>query len=154
VNSVVLDARKYNPSCGQSNAIVYLIVLVRTFSFMYGVCLLYRTLRLIMAPRFAGGTPHPLVYDRVIRCLGWKHNTAIYEQNTTPTMQYTGKFPVMCGARFRQKFTLDDAIRSHACSLEANTREIKWHFFWASTPLTGWHCKLRPNTEGPLNMSL
>jgi hypothetical protein len=26
------------------------------------------------------------------------------------------------GARFRQKFTLDDAIGSHACSLEANTR--------------------------------
>jgi hypothetical protein len=26
------------------------------------------------------------------------------------------------GARFRQKFTLEDAIGSHACSLEANTR--------------------------------
>jgi hypothetical protein len=27
-----------------------------------------------------------------------------------------------CGARFRQKFTLDDAIGSHASSLEANMR--------------------------------
>jgi hypothetical protein len=28
----------------------------------------------------------------------------------------------MCGARFRQKFTLEDAIGSHACSLQASKR--------------------------------
>jgi hypothetical protein len=115
---------------------------------------------------------------------------------------------------FRQKFTLEDAIGSHACSLEANTRVTngiplesslllpvctvncaqtlkviattmnngfntvrcafvdselhsrmplgftpllrlkllqvcaQWHSSRASTPLTGWHCKLHPNTEG------
>jgi hypothetical protein len=30
--------------------------------------------------------------------------------------------PVGSGARFRQKFTLENAIGSHACSLQANTR--------------------------------
>jgi hypothetical protein len=42
-----------------------------------------------------GGTPHPLVYDTVIRCLGWKHDTAMYSAGTSPTMQYNGKYPVM-----------------------------------------------------------
>jgi hypothetical protein len=32
------------------------------------------------------------------------------------------------------------ASSEHACD--------QWHFFRVSTPLTGWHCKLRPNTEG------
>jgi hypothetical protein len=31
----------------------------------------------------------------------------------------------MYGARFRLKFTLEDAIGSHACSLEANRRVFK-----------------------------
>jgi hypothetical protein len=33
-----------------------------------------------------------------------------------------GDMAVRYGVRFRQKFTLEDAIGSHACSLEANTR--------------------------------
>ena len=37
-----------------------------------------------------GGTPHPLVYDKVIRCLGWKHGTDFYDDDTRPTMQYNG----------------------------------------------------------------
>jgi hypothetical protein len=52
------------------------------------------------------------------------------------------------GARFQRKFTLDDAIGSHACSLEANHACDQWHSSRKFTPLTGWHCKLRPNTEG------
>jgi hypothetical protein len=28
----------------------------------------------------------------------------------------------------------------HACD--------QWHFSWVFTPLTGWHCELRQNTEG------
>jgi hypothetical protein len=36
---------------------------------------------------------------------------------------------------------------SHACSLEANMRVDQWHSSRLSTPHTGWHCKLHPNTE-------
>jgi hypothetical protein len=36
-----------------------------------------------------------MVYDRVIRCLGWKHDKAFYSANTQPLMQYTDKFPIM-----------------------------------------------------------
>jgi hypothetical protein len=42
---------------------------------------------------------------------------------------------------FRQKLTLEDAVGSHTCSLQ-------WHSSRVFTPLTGSHCKLRPNTEG------
>jgi hypothetical protein len=52
---------------------------------------------------------------------------------------------------FRQKCTLEDVIDSHACSL-ARLKLLhacdQWHSCWVFTPLTGWHCKLRPNTEG------
>jgi hypothetical protein len=43
-----------------------------------------------------GGTPHPQVYDTVIRCLGWSHSLGIYhDKATTPWMQPSNKFPVM-----------------------------------------------------------
>jgi hypothetical protein len=43
-----------------------------------------------------GGTPHPLVYDVVIRCLGWLHETGVYDEGTTqPWMQQNGKYPIM-----------------------------------------------------------
>jgi hypothetical protein len=37
----------------------------------------------------------------------------------TPRVHITSFVRVGCGARFRQAFTLEDAIGSHACSLEA-----------------------------------
>jgi hypothetical protein len=49
---------------------------------------------------------------------------------------------------FRQRFTLEDAIGSHACSLQASRRVTQWHSSRMFTPLTGSHCKLRPNAEG------
>jgi hypothetical protein len=49
---------------------------------------------------------------------------------------------------FRQEFTLEDAIGSHACLLQANMCVTQWHSSRVPTPLTGWHCKFRPNTEG------
>jgi hypothetical protein len=52
------------------------------------------------------------------------------------------------GARFRQKFTLEDAIGSHACSLEALHTCDRWHSSREFIPLTSWDCKFRPNTEG------
>jgi thioredoxin reductase len=45
-----------------------------------------------------GGTPHPLVYDRVVSCLGWKHATAVYGAESggvLPELQYNGKYPIM-----------------------------------------------------------
>jgi hypothetical protein len=41
------------------------------------------------------------------------------------------------GAPFQQKFTLKDAIGTHACSLEAVMRVTKWHSSQVFTPLTG-----------------
>jgi hypothetical protein len=41
------------------------------------------------------------------------------------------------GARFRQKFTLEDAIGSHYCSLEALACMDQWHSARVVTPLTG-----------------
>ena len=41
------------------------------------------------------GTPHPLVYDRVVRCLGWKHDNSPYAHDTKPLMQPNGKYAVM-----------------------------------------------------------
>jgi hypothetical protein len=38
-----------------------------------------------------------------------------------PELELLPAIPSRYGARFRQKFTLEDAIGSHACSLEANT---------------------------------
>ena len=42
-----------------------------------------------------GGTPHPLMFDRVVRCLGWRHDLAMYGEDATPAMQYNNKYPVM-----------------------------------------------------------
>lgn len=41
------------------------------------------------------GTPYPLVYDHVIRCLGWKHNTSVYAPEVTPILQKNLKYAVM-----------------------------------------------------------
>eukprot|EP00729_Bicosta_minor_P010555 gene10555-30280_t len=41
------------------------------------------------------GTPHPLVYDKVVRCLGWKHDHSPYASDTEPLMQPNGKYAVM-----------------------------------------------------------
>jgi hypothetical protein len=54
------------------------------------------------------------------------------------------------GARFRPNFPLEDAIGSDTCSLQANMRVTNDISSRVSTPLTGWHCKMRPNTEGAL----
>jgi hypothetical protein len=66
-------------------------------------------------------------------------------KRTMPTMLELG---AGYGARFRQKMTLEDAIGSHACSLEANMRVTNGIPLGCFTPLTGSHCKFRPNTEG------
>lgn len=42
-----------------------------------------------------GGTPQPLVYDHVIRCLGWRHGTDFYTDTTRPLMQHNRKYAVM-----------------------------------------------------------
>jgi hypothetical protein len=49
---------------------------------------------------------------------------------------------------FRQKFTLEDAIGSHACSLEANMRVTNGIPLGCSLLLPVAPCKLCPNTEG------
>jgi hypothetical protein len=50
---------------------------------------------------------------------------------------------------FWQDFALDDAIGSHACSFETLQCVCdQWYSSLVLTPLTGSHCKLRPNTEG------
>jgi hypothetical protein len=48
---------------------------------------------------------------------------------------------------FRQKFTLEDAIGSHACLLAAHMR-VTNGIQLCPIPLTGWHCEFCPNTEG------
>jgi hypothetical protein len=54
---------------------------------------------------------------------------------------------------FRQKFTLDDAIGSHACSLQA-IRCVTNGIPLGCPLLTGSHCKFRPNTEGSTEVRL
>ena len=41
--------------------------------------------------------PPPMQYDEVIRCLGWKHNTSLYDLSVRPRMQQTLKYPLMTG---------------------------------------------------------
>jgi hypothetical protein len=48
---------------------------------------------------------------------------------------------------YRQKFTLEDGIGSHARSLEAFTCVQPITFLSGGHFLTGWNCKFRPNTE-------
>jgi hypothetical protein len=62
------------------------------------------------------------------------HQNRAFEQQyyVEPNQAQPGVF----GARFWQKFTLEDAIGS------------QWHPSRVFTPLTGSHCKFRPNTEG------
>jgi glutathionyl-hydroquinone reductase len=47
---------------------------------------------------------------------------------------------------FRQRFALEDAIGSHACSLEASNRVTNAIPLGCPLPLTIWHWKLRHNT--------
>jgi hypothetical protein len=49
---------------------------------------------------------------------------------------------------FRQRFTLEDAIGSHTCSLEANMRVANSIHLGCFTPFTSWHRKFRSNTKG------
>jgi hypothetical protein len=49
---------------------------------------------------------------------------------------------------FGQIFALEDAIGSHACSLEALAGVSPMPFLSGGHFLTGSHCKLRANTEG------
>jgi hypothetical protein len=49
---------------------------------------------------------------------------------------------------FRRIGALDDAIGSHACSLEATSCVRPMTFLSGVHFLTGWHCKFRPNTAG------
>jgi hypothetical protein len=68
--------------------------------------------------------------------------------NETGIHPWARKFPLQHVARclrFRQQFTLEDAIGSHAWSLDASKR---WHSSLLSTPRTVSHCTFRPNTEG------
>ena len=51
-----------------------------------------------MTSSLEGGDPHPLIFDKVIRCLGWKHQTNIYHKSATPLMQMNGKYPIMNSA--------------------------------------------------------
>eukprot|EP00658_Telonema_sp_P-2_P076801 TRINITY_DN6801_c0_g1_i8.p1 TRINITY_DN6801_c0_g1~~TRINITY_DN6801_c0_g1_i8.p1 ORF type:complete len:791 (+),score=140.24 TRINITY_DN6801_c0_g1_i8:152-2524(+) len=41
------------------------------------------------------GSPFPLVYDTVIRALGWLHNMSLYGSNALPHMQTNRKYAVM-----------------------------------------------------------
>jgi hypothetical protein len=59
--------------------------------------------------RFAreSGSPYPLTYDHVVLCLGWRHDTSIYDtgargrkpvdstMSALPAMQPNGKYPVL-----------------------------------------------------------
>ena len=45
----------------------------------------------------------------------------VYQHRVVKSLEYM-MIDAVYGARFRQKFTLEDAIGSHACSLEANMR--------------------------------
>jgi hypothetical protein len=62
-------------------------------------------------------------------------------------------WPLSHGARFSTFFTLEDAIEVHVCSLRLKRYQAcdQWHSSRVFAPLTGSHCKLRPNTEGIVN---
>lgn len=46
---------------------------------------------------FAGrtGNNYPMVFDKVVRCLGWRHDTSTYAASVAPWMQHNKKYPVM-----------------------------------------------------------
>ena len=41
------------------------------------------------------GSPYPLVYDVVVRCVGWEFDKSIYAPDVTPTIQPNNRFPVL-----------------------------------------------------------
>eukprot|EP00656_Telonema_subtile_P053101 TRINITY_DN757_c0_g1_i17.p1 TRINITY_DN757_c0_g1~~TRINITY_DN757_c0_g1_i17.p1 ORF type:complete len:687 (-),score=120.94 TRINITY_DN757_c0_g1_i17:110-2170(-) len=41
------------------------------------------------------GSPYPMVYDKVVRCLGWRHNISMYDSASTPILQPNKKYAVM-----------------------------------------------------------
>jgi hypothetical protein len=51
---------------------------------------------------------------------------------------------------FRQEFTIDAAMVRMPARLSEHSCD-QWHPSQVFTPLTSCHCKLRPNTEGPLS---
>ena len=58
----------------------------------------------------------------------------------------------VCTTRvFRQTFTIDDAIGLHVLLLHLKRNHAcdQCHLSRVFILLTGWHYKLRPNTEGP-----
>lgn len=48
------------------------------------------------------GTPYPLVYDTIIRCLGWKHDTALYQREAPEQVEMQA-----------QKHDVDDEHHKH-----------------------------------------
>ena len=44
------------------------------------------------------GMLYPLMYDDVVMCLGWKHDTSMYDDTVKPLMQPNGKFAIMTNA--------------------------------------------------------
>jgi hypothetical protein len=56
----------------------------------------------------------------------------------------------MVRCAFSPKITLDDAIGSHARLKRASSEQVcdQCHSSRVFISLTGWHCKLGPNTEG------
>jgi hypothetical protein len=41
------------------------------------------------------GNPYPMIFDRVIRCLGWHHDESVYGEGVKLWMQHNKKYPVM-----------------------------------------------------------
>ena len=85
------------------------------------------------------GDPHPMQYDVVIRCLGWKHNTSIYSASARPRMQSTLKYPVMTseyesvnvpGLYFARKHTIAEpqfTTPKHQSQFLSSTQRIVTH---------------------------
>ena len=41
------------------------------------------------------GSPHPLVYDIVVRATGWVHDLSLYDESARPILQPSGRFAVL-----------------------------------------------------------
>ena len=55
------------------------------------------------------GDPNPLIYDKIIRCLGWKHAQSMYttgDDGVTPWMQPNEKYPVMSHVSLTDAFAM------------------------------------------------
>jgi hypothetical protein len=76
-------------------------------------------------------------------CAGSSYNVAAYAPYSSSVGMYGARFPAEIHARgMPLSFTpLLRLMLLHACD--------QWHSSRVFTPLTGLHCKFRPNTEGP-----